>query len=208
MAGLKARGWTVGLITSVLGAADATVKNPHCASAAPMKLYLTSRVEACEQRSDWDALCAKVRQRKAAATRAVVTKRQQVQAYLEHLLVVVPRWPEDELVERACWHYNERQAEQAARYAERHHGMWDGACWETATPGSVPEFLVRISVNYLRHQCSIYESELFHLSGKVGSDDARRTLHAKVCHAIGEAYPSLAAECARQVAVKRGEEAR
>ena len=46
---LKARGWTEGLIRSVLGAPDKRRKNPNYRSAAPLRLYFLGRVLDAEQ---------------------------------------------------------------------------------------------------------------------------------------------------------------
>lgn len=50
VAGLKARGWTDGLIRTFLGEPDRLARNPHYSSAgAPMRLYLLQRVEDAER---------------------------------------------------------------------------------------------------------------------------------------------------------------
>jgi hypothetical protein len=45
---LKQRGWTAALIKKFLDPPDATRPNPHYKSAAPMRLYMATRVEAVE----------------------------------------------------------------------------------------------------------------------------------------------------------------
>lgn len=57
-AGLKARGWTEKAIATFLGPCDRGAKNPVFRSAAPAKLYRTSRVEAAEQSAAYQAFVA------------------------------------------------------------------------------------------------------------------------------------------------------
>lgn len=53
------------------------------------------------------------------------------------------------------------------------------------------EFLNRITVNYLRHECTDYDYELSEIAGKVGVQDAHDILKERVNEAIYEAYPTL-----------------
>jgi hypothetical protein len=190
LTGLKARGWTAGLITSLLGAPDQLAANPHYRAAAPMRLYRRERVEAVEASAAWAARHEAVQKRKDAAGRAVQTRQQHMQAYLEGLTLDVPMLPGDVLTRQACAHYNRRQAE---RYWEE---------WREATPDSDPAFLARITVNYVRHGLSRYEQELEQVFGKVGVREAYAAISQKVYGAIGAAYPTLAGECARQLREK------
>jgi hypothetical protein len=61
-------------------------------------------------------------------------------------------------------------------------------------------------VNYLRHRLSSYEQELARLFGKVGVREAYLEVNDMVYDAIATAYPTLAAECARQLQTKRDHE--
>ena len=71
---LIARGWTETLIRQLLGAPDNTRRNPYAGSAAPMRLYARTRVEAVEASPAWPTVQERVAQRKAAAAEAVETK--------------------------------------------------------------------------------------------------------------------------------------
>lgn len=68
-----------------------------------------------------------------------------------------------------------------------------------ASERSSPEFLERITVNYLRHELSSYENHLTRVAGQVGAEDAYWRIKEKVLDAIAGAYPHLAAECCRQM---------
>jgi hypothetical protein len=79
-AGLKARGWTEGLITTLLGDPDLTVDNPHYKTAAPMRLWRLQRAEAAEalpeftsrsQRAKRERLGRQIAAAKAQETRQI-----------------------------------------------------------------------------------------------------------------------------------------
>lgn len=192
---LKARGWTERLIERHLGAPDTTRPNPHYRSAAPMRLYTRARVEQVEQSPGWDQIQQTTVTRKQQAGKAVETKRQKMLRYVESVHIHVPVIAADVLTARACEHYNWLQAERAER-----HGDWD---FRPATPTSDGTFLARITVNYLRHVHSRYERELEQIFGKVGVLEGYVALYENVSASIALAYPSLAAECARQTSAKR-----
>jgi hypothetical protein len=130
---LKARGWTDTLIRDFLGPPDHTRPHPHYRSAAPMRLYARSRVEAVEASAAWAHVQDRAGRRKAAAAKAVQTKTTALRVYLDQLRITVPVMPMAQLTARACAHYNDRQWE-----FER----WDGP---EATPASEPGFLARIT---------------------------------------------------------------
>ena len=193
VAGLKARGWTDALIRQLLGEPDRLVDNPHYRSAAPMRLYALTRVEAVEASHAWQETQGARHARKDAAQRATQTKREALLRAIAALDILVAVLPEAELTARACDHYNAMQDER-----ER----WDSL---PATPQSHPDFLRRITVNMLRHRYSSYERQLATVYGKVGVREAYAQINQKVYDAIAAAYPSLAEECAAQLARKMAE---
>ncbi len=81
-AGLKARGWTEGLIRRLLGEPALLRPNPHYHSGAPMRLYALDRVKSLEQSDIWTQTAATRARRKGAAAQAVLTKKQRLRAYL------------------------------------------------------------------------------------------------------------------------------
>ncbi|WP_290111016.1 hypothetical protein [Streptomyces ficellus] len=70
-----------------------------------------------------------------------------------------------------------------------------------ATPGGAAAggALVRWQVDYLRHALSRYDALLDGLFGATGRAEAERLLRERVYRAIAQAYPRLAAECARRI---------
>src|ERR1035438_4311183 len=75
---LKARGWTEGLIRRFLGKPDKEKPNPRYASAKPMKLYKTQRVDKAESSSEFQEAQSSLKISREAAKKAVETKRQKV----------------------------------------------------------------------------------------------------------------------------------
>ena len=57
----------------------------------------------------------------------------------------------------------------------------------------------------LRHRYSSYERRLTEVYGKVGVREAYAQINQKVYDAIAAAYPTLAEECAAQLARKRAQ---
>jgi hypothetical protein len=190
VAGLKARGWTDGAIRRFLGDADRTAPNPHARSAPPMRLYAVSRVEAVETSDTWRAQQPRRSQRKAAAAKAVQTKRAALRAYVNGVTILVPVLQVEDLTRRACDHFNDRQLDR------------DG--WSSpASLTSDAVFLTRIAVNFLRHALSPYDAELDRVFRRIGVQEAYDALNEKVYAAISAIYPALAGECARQLRGKR-----
>lgn len=196
---LKARGWTDALIKKFLPTSDATMKNPvYSRKGSPMCLYLASRVETIEKTDDFKASFVLSAARKKASIKATETKRKNVLCWVEELEIDVPDMAKSELIERAIDHFNQRkkmQKENFEEYYYRHYEEFNeyGYCEEPdfslATVDSDPAFLARISVNYLRHQCTKYDNQLIKLYGKVGNGDAHDLLKKRVNEAIYKKYP-------------------
>ncbi len=189
----KQRGWTEGMIKVFLPMPDETKVNPKYASASPMKLYKTARIQQVEASADFVAKKQAADKRKAAAKKATATKQRQMDEYLENLDIEVLRMDKDKLIEEACGAYN-----------EWHWSRSDEDCY--ADKNSNPLFLERITVNYLRHCLSRYEEHLAKIEGKVGARDAYSQIKDEVLWAIGFEYDWLADECQRQRARMQEEE--
>jgi hypothetical protein len=195
---LRERGWTDAIIARHLGEPDELAPNPHHRSGPPRKLYLITRVEAAEASPGFAADREGTSRRRESARKATATKHAAMLAHLARVAVSVPVLDRDELVRRACRHYNRRKEEVAMDRAER----GQETDYTPATADSSPGFLDRISVNFLRHALSSFEDELAAVAGRVGVTDAYRAITRKVLDAIAAAYPHLKAECERQYAAK------
>jgi hypothetical protein len=171
-AGLKERGWTDTGITKFLGPCDKTAVNPHYRKAAPMHLFLVDRVVAAEQTDAYRQFTEKNKNRVTGAKKAVKTKK-------ERLLEELMGWQIN--VKKKKYHKVVRNAINS--YNSFHHmlNVERGHEYIKASKNSDPEFLHRITVNYLRHNLSSYEERLDDLFGKVGKTEAYIILNRKIC---------------------------
>jgi len=185
---LKFRGWTLSLIRRFLDPPDATAPNPHYRSAgAPMKLYDAVRVQTLETTPVVTDALTQARQRSLRAKDRAAHQRQAIIEAVRSWTIVIPALQPDRLQSRAIRHYN-------ALWTTRGH--YD----KCATIHDDPEFLERITVNYLRHACTDYDDRLVELYGAIGATEARPLLKRRILTAIAATYPALAAECQRQAA--------
>ena len=191
-AGLLGRGWTDAGIRLFLGDPDDMKVNPIFRSAAPMKLWTVDRVETAEKSADWVSWLKASRVRRVAAVAVADRKRGEVAAMIEAVVIKIRPVPLGRARDRAINAYNAYNEE---RYS------YDG--WGAATTGSDPMFLERITVNYIRHECTRYDTVGNALFGVTGRVEAHQLLRVRVLAAIAARYPTLAAECGRQ-SVPRG----
>lgn len=180
---LKERGWTDGMIRKFLGEPDTTKVNPHYKCAAPMKLYDLKRVERTERRKAFLAEKEASEQRKQSAAKGVATKREKSIQFARTVEIHVPTMGYDEVLKRACHSYNEwHQYDRRGYYNDY---------FTPADVDSDPDFLRRISTNYLRHECTSYEQQLYKLFGKTGVHDAHDILQQRINDEICRIYPQL-----------------
>ncbi|HET8938486.1 MAG TPA: hypothetical protein VFN67_33810 [Polyangiales bacterium] len=185
------RGWSKTAIARVLGEPDERQRRygggVYCR-------YLVDRVHAAErERTDW----RKSEKRSASAVSGAETKREQLLHIVEAIAIEIPTFdPEDHdrndelLVGASIEHYNDRNIDPDRVLAS-----------ETDSP----EFLRRITVNYLRHRCTPYDAQLSRQFGKVGNAEARLALLDRIYDAIADRYPHLSEECRRQLSLRSGE---
>jgi hypothetical protein len=186
---LKERGWTEAGIKRFLGEPDGTKPNPKYKNGAPMSLYQVARVEAAEQTPEY--LAWKAKKRRDGAARAVRTKKALLHATIERWRPEVPVLDIAKLRRKAIANYNSHREERAV-VRER------DLEWTPATERSDEAFLARITVNYVRHVLTPYDGLLGTLHGKVGIEEAKELVRAKVYDAIAATYPHLASECSAQ----------
>lgn len=181
---LKNRGWTDGMIKKFLGDADMTKPNPHYKSAAPMCLWSAKRVNQAERSDAWKAEREKSVGRKAAAQKGVQTKTDKAKEYAQTVEIHVPVMEYDKVVERACKSYNEW-------HQYDRHGYINFDFIEADPTAPDKDFLHRITMNYLRHECTEYEQQLYKLFGKTGVNEAHDILQRRINDEIMRVYPKL-----------------
>lgn len=179
---LKDAGWTGGLIKKFLGEPDKYASNPHNRSGPPIKLFLKTRVAAAQAQLEFESALAKAR---IHSGEAKLRCSQQAAALCEEIeaeVIDIPIMDYQELIRRACDHYNAR------RDIDR----------PALNPQSDTETLERIAVNYLRHELSPYEKRLQEIAGRAGANEARYLMRMKILDAIEDQYSELMEECAHQ----------
>jgi len=118
--------------------------------------------------------------RSTAGRQAAEKKMGDLLDWVERLQVEVRQYKTNEaLTEAACRHYNEFWAVRDM-YGDKHASQSDD-----------PEFLNRITINFLRHGCSGYERFINSVAGKTGAPEARALLREKINKKILEQYPFL-----------------
>ncbi|MET9675112.1 hypothetical protein ABZY68_18740, partial [Streptomyces sp. NPDC006482] len=181
LAGVRRRGWTDSMVRDLLGSPDVQGRDPRRWSLAPVRLYLLARIETVERTAEFTAASLLPKARSAAAGLYAERRRAAVLTAIRAEPIKVPLLPGPELERRAVRH---RQLLGARG------------------PGGGPQGgLERWQVSYLRAALSRYETLLDGLYGETGRGDAERLLRRRLYEAIAAAYPALAPECRRRIAV-------
>ncbi len=173
------------MVQELLGLPDVQGRDPR--RCVPVRLYLLARVEAVERAPEFAAASAALAGARRSAAAGVLAERRRaaVLAAVRAEPIEVPRLPAAELERRAARH----------RHLLTPRGPdGDGL----AADGS----LVRWQVGYLRQALARYETLLDGLYGDLGRREAERLLGRRLYAAIAAAYPALARECARRIALE------
>jgi hypothetical protein len=187
-AGLRARGWTAGMIRRLLGEPDLRRANPFFRTAPPTRLYGVERVEAAERSEEFRALSAVAARRSAAVKEAALRRRREVLARIAAEPIEVPVLAP------------ERLTALAVEYRGRVDGGGPGPsdAGPDARTSDLDLDLDRWKVDYLRHRLTRYDGILDELSGRTGRAAAEELLRRRIYAAISQAYPDLAQECERR----------
>lgn len=178
----KERGWTDTQIRTFLPEPDKLARNPRSRKAAPMKLYALERVERIEASPEYRRAREASRNRQLAARERALAKKKEAIAAAEALPLRINPEPWALVQQKAVEHYNRRLRRGQS----------------PAGPGTVRHRLDRLTVNYLRHQQTSYETELQAFKGVVGVGEAYLVVRNRILDLIAATYPALADECGRQ----------
>ncbi|MDH6449175.1 MULTISPECIES: hypothetical protein [unclassified Streptomyces] len=170
-AGLRARGWTAGMVRRLLGEPDLRRANPFFRTAPPTRLYSVERVEAAERSEEFRAVSAVAVRRSGAVREAVLRRRREILARIAAEPIDVPVLAPEELTALAVEH-RERLG------------------------GSTEFPLEHWKVDYLCHRPARYDDILDELSGGTGRAAAEQLLRRRILASVSQAYPDLAQECA------------
>lgn len=79
---------------------------------------------------------------------------------------------------------------------------------EFISPLATNEMIDRVTVNFIRHKMSNYDSVARTFMHKPGQTSAIRRWHVRVTDEIGKLYPSLRDECLRQIMARASRDTR
>jgi hypothetical protein len=195
---LEKRGWTKGQIKKYLPEPDGIeyFKKYGC-----RHLYSLCRIERIELTDEFKKLqqtALKKREREAANDDR---RRKEYLDYLRYRMPVsVKVLSDEEVLLRAIASYNANRRHRKWKVFER--GLiseYEPESRRDAGTDSDPEFLKRITVNYIRHNLTTYDALLAGLSGCPAQEEAARIIQKRVFAAIIDNYPALRDECERQM---------
>jgi hypothetical protein len=148
------------------------------------KKLIVDRILKKEEFKNW---LESSKNRKSSSANAIKTKESKLLDIVSSWDIEIEYIKKNKLEKYAIKNYNENKF---------HSDFFNG---ELATKDSDQVFKNRIIVNYLRHECSIYDEKLIALFGKVGKNKAYMLLNKKIYNKIMELYPFLEVECYRQL---------
>lgn len=182
---LKERGWNDFLINKYLKKPDKEVINPHYKCAPPMKLYLLKKVKLKEKNKGFIDYIEKNKIKrenlKNGRLKAKETKTKKLLDYVNGIVIDIPTMQKQNLYNKAIRHYNNLW---------NNRGQYDKIIYQNAESLD-DDFLNRITINMLRHECTNYEEELYNIFGRVGINERYNLLKDKVNNKILEVYPFL-----------------
>lgn len=197
----KRPGWNDDRLEKFLGAPDFTTKNSYRRD-METSWFMMSRIKKAENYKSFQKDAAQAlkqhSKRKKAAEKAVETKKRKT------LNKVQERIDDIKLKKKYCNLSTQQLYIRAARSYDDYQLLKDN--WEHVPVDintSTTEFLNRITVNYLRHNCTTYDSELEQYFNTVGKQEAINMIRKHIYLLIVNHYPFLKDECVKQ-ATDRG----
>lgn len=195
------RGWTPLAISKFLGDPDQTKRNSRNRK-APIQLFYEDRVAATENTAAWLDWKSKSKARSDAAKKSAASKREKTidkatsQLHKVDLKPQFKNLSKQKLQDFAIKHFEELEIERHVRSGGKYTA-------ETVTSRRSPDFIKRITVNFLRHAGTSYDSELDKYFSSIGVNQAKDIVREHVYDIIATEYPYLKGECDRQLAVRR-----
>lgn len=184
-------GWTKSLIEQFLP--EPLLKpNPMYKTAPPSKNWDSDEVRQIMLTPEFKEARERAARRGTGAAKAVQTKRnrlmEQVQQKIRGISVDAS-YTDEELVKSAI---ADRQAWY--NYIAMERGRWYDGEAADADEATVRRWVV----NFIRHNLTDYDDDLYGLAGKVGCHEGYRKYKNAVLDRIAEAYPKYVDECCRQ----------
>lgn len=184
---LKDLGFTEKMIKELCPEPDGEATNPMYASAAPMKLWDEKRIKRIMRTKKFAELKLEADKRREACAKANETKRAHTEKLFDDAIARITVCRIDfQIVQenalRAKWEYD----------LER--GNYD------SFPFAAPECdRQRWTVNYIRHNLTTYDEDLYKGKGRVGIHEEYTPYKCAVLEAIARVYPEVADACQAQI---------
>lgn len=185
----KRQGWSLALIKKLLGEPDEIKHN--FIYGGELYLYHMERILQVEQTDEFKNAQESLLKRKTSAKKVAQRKTDELIEQVNNMVINVRFLENKVLQKRAIKSYNEWNLQKS--YDRGHYDF------DTCDENSNPEFLERITVNYIRHNLTDYDYALYETIGKVGRKDAILLITKKIFDAIATVYPRYSDECARQL---------
>ena len=186
---LLRRGWTDAMIRDLLGAADATARNPHCAHSHPMRLYAASRVRSSECAPSFRERLDSANRKRAAGKAAAHRRSAELLEWVANLHIEAPPIQIPRL-RRICEDYfaalSDTDLESLPFVIDR---------------GMATDRHAQLVI-YLALQMACHEEALAPFIGAPGYPEAIAATRLRILDAIATAYPVLG-EAARWVRLRR-----
>ena len=176
-----AKRWSQNLIDFYFPEPTLEKPNPRHKRGAPMQLYDINMVKRIEATNTFKNDFKDVAKHKIAGLERAKKKREELMMYANGVRINIPNDKKDKLIQKACDHYNCRNSWKE----------WENFNYTKASPSSDESFLKRITINYLRHQCTTYDEELRKFFKKVGGSKAHDILQKRINEAIKQKYEWL-----------------
>lgn len=178
-------GWTKTMIDKLLPPPE-LVPNSIYRNAAPIKLWNKTDVLQVMETEDFKLAKEKADKRRDACEKAVKTKEKRLQEEcVKKIKLISVKYLPDETLRRETL-----DAKQSWNYQ---HDNCD-----TSVYGADEKVIKRWVVNYIRHNLTAYDRDLYSMSGKVGCNIEYKRYKNAVLDKIAEAYPKYADECENQ----------
>lgn len=184
-------GWSKTLIEKFLTVAE-TKRNPVFACASPMKLYrredVLSIMQTDEFKNEYEKMLSRRNRGKLIAQNKEDETLRAIRLKMQEITVSI----QDNIEERAI--HDKREHDRFVEEVYHNNYYLKEDTYEDA-PQEVKD---RWAVNYIRHNLTQYEKELYYNHNKVGCNKAYILYKNAVLSKIAEVYPQYAQECERQ----------
>lgn len=187
---VKSMGFTDKLIKELLPDPQ-LLPNPFYKSAAAMKLWKVSDVEDAMKNPVFQESLNKRKKYQEAAKKALATKVSKLKAETDKFIesINIKHMDIDALREAAIYSKQVWYDNQSYRYGEAYSKNAYGADEDTVK---------RWMVNFIRHEMTSYDEQLYHMKGRAGIHDMYHDIHNVILDKIALVYPELAQECKNQ----------